>query len=81
MMNKVRKREKSETMSLIPRASRGKRNVFCLHYSKCLGMVIEKGWEQWNCDMCRNQSNDAGVREMEWVSESAVAYYELSIKL
>ncbi len=36
-----------------PLEGRGSRNLFCVHYDKCLNQAYIRGWESFNCEGCR----------------------------
>lgn len=63
-----------------PTPRRGKRNIFCPHYSGCLDMVIRKRWMYWNCTKCEQQSNREAEPEIPLNVNYSIAYYELSTK-
>ncbi|RJR36026.1 MAG: hypothetical protein C4576_24225 [Desulfobacteraceae bacterium] len=65
---------------LNPSRTRGRRNVFCWFYSKCLDVAIERKWKQWNCAKCEQRFNRQAEPEISLHVNHNVAYYEVSVK-
>ena len=69
-----------EARTMNPSPKRGRRNVFCPHYSECLDLVIRNGWMHWNCSSCDHRFNREAEPEIPLNVKYSVAYYELSTK-
>ncbi|PKN63909.1 MAG: hypothetical protein CVU57_17240 [Deltaproteobacteria bacterium HGW-Deltaproteobacteria-15] len=76
-----RKDEKMKGKAINPSYRRGKRNVFCRFYSKCLDAVIRKGWMHWNCAECEHRFNKEAAPEFPLNVNYSIAYYEVSTKV
>ena len=55
--------------------------MFCRFYSKCLDVVIRKGWMHWNCAECEHRFNKEAAPEFPLSVNYSIAYYEVSTKV
>ncbi len=62
-----------------PCRRRGRRNVFCPSYSKCLDLVIGKGWRTWNCAKCDQRFDEEA--EIPLNVNDQIPYYEVSTEI
>jgi hypothetical protein len=62
-----------------PTPREGKRNLFCIHYDRCLDQAIHKTWETWNCTGCDQQGNQDPEYISVFETSHPVAYYEVMI--
>lgn len=61
-----------------------KRNVFCKHYGVCLDHAIERNWQGFSCEECREYEREGMERE-QWDEDgfrcTALIYLVLFSKL
>ncbi len=67
-------------VQLNPAPRKGKRNVFCPHYSDCLNTAVLRQWSHWNCADCDHRANREAEPEIPLHVNYGIAYYELTTK-
>lgn len=60
-----------------PKQKRGKRNVFCNYYNKCLDHVIKRSWMDWDCSSCPQYSNQQQSIEILTTANDSLDVHEL----
>lgn len=46
------------------------RNVLCTHYSRCLDVAIDKGWQGFSCSHCEAHEQEASEEYVHWQQQA-----------